>query len=78
MNHKGATHLTLNRRFTIERMLKVGDSKEKIAKAVGVCLRTVYYEINRGLCIQQTSEYEFLEVYRADVSRISESEGTGS
>jgi IS30 family transposase len=44
-------------------MLKQGFSKADIAKALGKCERSIYYEINRGLCTQQTTEYEFIEVY---------------
>ncbi len=68
MNKKGFHHLTWNDRLTIEKMLKVGDSKAKIAKALGVCERTVYYEIKRGMCIQQTSELEYVERYCPDVA----------
>ena len=50
MNRKGFHHLTWNDRLTIEKMLKIGTSKAKIAEALGVCERTVYYEIKRGLC----------------------------
>ena len=68
MNHEGATHFTLNDRYTLERMIKEGFSKQKIAKALGKCERSIYYEINRGLCIQQTTDYEFVERYCADVA----------
>jgi len=63
MNHKGATHFTWEQRLTLERMLKNGFSKPEIAEALGKCLRSIYYEIDRGLCIQQTTDYEFVERY---------------
>lgn len=66
MDKKGAKHLTDNDRLTIERMLRAGSTKEQIAKAVGKCLRTIYYEIKRGMCKQITSELEYEERYCAD------------
>ena len=48
MNHKGATHFTLNDRYTLERMLKKGFSKAAIADALGKCERSIYYEIGRA------------------------------
>ncbi len=35
---------------------------------LGVCKKTVYNELERGMCVQQTSEYEFVERYCADVA----------
>ena len=46
MNYKGFHHLTWNDRLTIEKMLKVHTAKAKIAEALGVSVRTIYYEIN--------------------------------
>lgn len=63
MNHKGATHFTWEQRLTLERMLKKGFSKPEIAAALGKCRSSIYYEINRGLCVQRTTDYEFVEVY---------------
>lgn len=68
MNKKGFKQITWDKRLVIERMLKNGFSKVDIAKAIGVCERTVYYEIKRGLCLQQTSDYEFIEVYCPEVA----------
>lgn len=70
MNKKGFHHLTLNDRYVIERMLKVGDSKAKIAEALGVCRSTVYYEIQRGMCVQQTSELVYEKRYCADYAEL--------
>lgn len=63
MNHKGATHFQWEDRLTLERMLKKGFSKPEIAEALGKCLRSIYYEIDRGKCQQITTDYEFVERY---------------
>lgn len=63
MNHKNATHFTWEQRLTLERMLKADFPKPAIAEALGKCERSIYYEINRGKCIQLTTEYEFVERY---------------
>ena len=68
MNHKGATHFTLNDRQTLERMLRKGFSKPAIAEALGKCERSIYYEIGRGLCVQRTTDLIDVEVYCADVA----------
>lgn len=39
MNYKGFHQLQWEDRLVIEKMLKVGDSKAKIAEALGVCKR---------------------------------------
>jgi len=49
-------------------MLKQGFSKQDIAKALGKCERSIYYEIDRGLCLQQTTDYEFVERYCPEVA----------
>jgi len=63
MNHVGAKHFTPNDRMTLERMLKKGFTKKEIAESLGKCERSIYYEINRGLCTQLTTNYEFVERY---------------
>lgn len=68
MNKKGSEHIDWNDRLTIEKMLKVGDTRKKIAEAIGVCERTIYYELARGKCVQQTSDYEFVERYCPEVA----------
>lgn len=68
MNHKGSKHINWNKRLTIERMIKVGVSKPKIAEAIGVCLSSVYNELERGMCVQMTSDYEFVERYVPDIA----------
>jgi len=45
---KKYTHLTLEKRSVIERMLKEKHSKKEIANAIGCSVATVYNEIKRG------------------------------
>lgn len=68
MNQKGRKHFTWDQRLTLERMLKMGFTRSAIANALDKCERSIYYEINRGLCVQQTSEYEFIEVYCPEIA----------
>jgi len=68
MNKKGSTHIDLNDRLTIEKMLKVGDTRAKIAEAIGVCERTLYYELERRKCEQMTTDLVIVERYCADVA----------
>ncbi len=68
MNHKGYHHLTWADRLTIEKMLKAGCSKPQIAKALGVCRTTIYYELKRGSCTQITSDYEYVDVYSPEIA----------
>lgn len=58
MNHKGATHFTWEQRLMLERMIKQGFSRMEMAKALGKCERSIYYEINRGKCEQLTTNLE--------------------
>ena len=68
MNYKGFHHLTWNDRLTIEKMLKVRTAKAKIAEALGVSVRTIYYEIKRGMCTQRNTDYTVEERYCAEVA----------
>ena len=68
MNYKGNQHLKWEDRLSLERMLKIKTPKPKIAEALGVCLKTVYNEIARGMCEQLTSELEPVLRYCADVA----------
>ena len=68
MNCKGFHHLTWNDRLTIEKLLKIKTPKAKIAEALGVSERTIYYEIKRGMCVQQTTDYIFEERYCPEVA----------
>lgn len=62
-------YLTERQRYEIEAYLKAGHKPEEIAKLVGKCVRTIYYELKRGKCKQLTSDLEEKEVYLADVSQ---------
>ena len=68
MNYKGYKHIKWEQRLKIEGALRTGAKPAAIAKEIGVCKKTIYNEISRGLCVQQTSEYEFVERYCADVA----------
>lgn len=68
MNYKGYRHLQRDDRLQIEGALKTGAKVAEIAEALGVCKKTIYNEIKRGLCVQQREGYFFEEVYCADVA----------
>ena len=68
MNHKGATHFTWEQRLTLERMIKKGFSKPDMAKALGKCERSIYYEIGRGTCEQRTTDLKIVERYCPEVA----------
>lgn len=68
MNYKGYKHIKWEQRLKIEGALRTGAKPAAIARELGVCKKTIYNEIARGMCVQQTSEYEFVERYCADVA----------
>jgi len=68
MNYKGYKHIRWEQRLKIEGALRTGAKPAAIAQELGVCKKTIYNEIERGMCVQQTSEYEFVERYCADVA----------
>ncbi len=68
MNYKGYHHIQWEQRLKIEGALRTGAKPAAIAQELGVCKKTIYNEIARGMCVQQTSEYEFVERYCADVA----------
>ena len=68
MNYKGYKHIKWEQRLKIEGALRTGAKPAEIAAMLGVCKKTVYNEIARGTCVQQTSEYEFVERCCADVA----------
>ena len=77
MKKKGTKDLTLTQRRELETLLKAGLHKKQIAKQLGVCLATVYNEINRGKCIQKViryvdwfgdKHYKEVTVYSADLA----------
>ena len=52
MNYKGYHHLKWEDRLKIEGALKTGGKPAEIAEMLGVCVKTIYNEIKRGLCLQ--------------------------
>ncbi|MDD7511957.1 MAG: IS30 family transposase [Peptostreptococcaceae bacterium] len=62
------SHLSMNDRLIIERMLKKGYSKKSIADAIGCCLATIYNEIKRGKCTQLNSSLKEYTIYSPEKS----------
>lgn len=62
-------YLTERQRYEIEIYCKLGMKPKEIAEKIGKCIRTIYYELNRGKCKQLTTELEEKEIYLADVSQ---------
>lgn len=62
-------YLTEKERYQIEGFLKIGMKAPEIAKILGKCERTIYYEIKRGKCLQRNSDYTEKEIYLADVAQ---------
>ena len=58
MKNKGTKNLTLTQRRILERCLLSKMHKREIAKLIGVCLATVYNEIQRGLY-----EHKYIKSY---------------
>jgi len=68
--------LTEKDRYKIEALLAAGLSKCKIAEQLGKSVRTIERELKRGEVTQQTSDYQFVQVYKADVGqRVHEERG---
>lgn len=68
VNYKGYHHLKWEDRLKIEGALKTGGKPAEIAEMLGVCVKTIYNEIKRGLCLQQKEGYIFQEEYCAEVA----------
>lgn len=68
MNHEGSKHMTLDDRLKMEGALRTGAKPPQIAKMLGKCVKTIYNEIQRGLCIQRDTNLIDREVYCADVA----------
>lgn len=75
MKLKGSKDMTLTRRRELETLLKAGLHKKAIAKQLGVCLATVYNELQRGKCTQKVHtstdcygdrHYKTVTIYSAD------------
>ena len=57
MKRKGTKNFDWDKRIRLEALLNAGVHKRQIAKQLGVCLATVYNEINRGVCMQKKYSY---------------------
>lgn len=62
-------YITERQRYEIEIYYKMGLKPKEIAEKVGKCVRTIYYELNRGKCKQIDTELREKVVYLADVSQ---------
>ena len=62
-------YLTERQRYEIEIYYKMGLKPKEIAEKVGKCIRTIYYELNRGKCKQIDTQLKEKVVYLADVSQ---------
>lgn len=58
MKKKGTKNLSYTQRLQLETLLKAGIHKKLIAKQLGLCLATVYNELNRGKCEQRKKVYD--------------------
>lgn len=56
MKRKGAKNLTKTQRLQIETLYNAKMPKKEIAKRVGVCIRTIHYELKRG-AYEHTSKF---------------------
>lgn len=73
----GSKYITLTKRRAIEKHYAEGWSKKEIAEAIGMSVRTVYRELQRGKCIQRRSlhdeygfkGYKYYETYSADIAQ---------
>lgn len=62
-------HLREKERYQIEALIKARKKTGEIAAIIGCSKRTIEREIKRGTVTQLTSEYEYIEAYRADVGQ---------
>lgn len=65
----GGKYITERQRYEIECYYKLGMKPKEIAKLIGKCERTIYYELSRGKCIQRNTHWEDKETYLADVAQ---------
>lgn len=65
----GGKYITERQRYEIECYCKLGMKPKQIAELTGKSIRTIYYELKRGKCIQRNSLWEEKEVYLADVAQ---------
>ena len=62
-------HLREKERYQIEALLKAKRKPKEIAEIIGCSKRTIEREIQRGKVTQLTSEYEYVQVYKADAGQ---------
>lgn len=62
-------HLKEKDRYQIEALVKAKKQAKEIAEIIGCSKRTIERELQRGKVKQLTSEYEYVEVYKADVGQ---------
>lgn len=73
----GSKYITLTKRRDIEKRFAEGWSKQEIADYIGMSVRTVYRELQRGKCIQRRKMYDeygfkgykYYETYSADIAQ---------
>ena len=66
---KKKKHLTERDRYKIEALVAAKRSTKEISEQLGCSWRTIQRELQRGKVTQMTSEYEFIEVYKADAGQ---------
>ena len=62
-------HLKEKERYQIEALVRAKKEVKEIAEIIGCSRRTIERELKRGKVVQLTSEYEYVEVYKADVGQ---------
>lgn len=68
--------LTEKDRYKIEALLSAGLSKRQVAEQLGKSIRTIERELQRGKVTQLTSDYQYVQAYRADAGqRVHEERG---
>ena len=61
--------LTERNRYQIEALKKAKHTTAEIAEQIGVSKRTIERELKAGTVTQLTTQYEFIQVYCADVGQ---------
>lgn len=69
MNRKGYRHIQWEDRLQIQGALRAHASVATIAESTGFCKKTIYNEIQRGMCVQQ-HDAEFVMEYCADYAEM--------
>ena len=68
-SEKKKKHLKEKERYQIEALIEAKKKPKEIAKIIGCSRRTVERELQRGRVTQLTSEYEYVQVYKADAGQ---------